>query len=356
MQYAVIMAGGAGTRLWPASRANRPKQLLRLFGGKSLLRESFERVAHVVPPESICVITGAVHLPLVAEALPEVPAKNLFGEPCGRDTANAIGLAAAILARRDPEATMGVFTADHVITPIGAFAEAVRSGYQAAEDHPDALVTFGIKPAGPHTGFGYVERGASLGDNVFAVERFAEKPDAATAARYVNDGRYYWNSGMFVWRVGTILEQLRAHLPGSHEGVTEIAQRWETSERAGVLERIYPGLQKISIDFAVMEKAPRVLVVEMNCRWADVGSWAALAEVLSADPQGNVKAAPRVLHLGSTGTIAVSEEPHLIATVGVANLVIVHTKDATLVCPKEQAQRLKVLVDELKEQFGDEYL
>jgi len=356
MRYAVIMAGGAGTRLWPASRANRPKQLLRLGGGKSLLRQAFERVVRVVPAESVCVITGAVHLPLVAEELPDLPAANLFGEPCGRDTANAVGLSAAILHKRDPDATVGVFTSDHVIEPLDRFEQAVRAGYQAAEDHPDALVTFGIRPRSPHTGYGYIQRGAGGGGGVHEVARFVEKPDQATAAAYLQDGRYYWNSGMFVWRAGTVLDQLRQQLPDSHDGVIRIAEAWDTSARYETLDRVYPALPKISIDYAVMEHAPRVLVVEMDCDWFDVGSWTALENLVPPDAHGNVQAAPRVIHLDSAGTIAVSEDDHLIATLGVEDLVIVHTPDATFVGRKDRAQDLKGLVAALKQRYGDQYL
>ncbi|UCG15875.1 MAG: mannose-1-phosphate guanylyltransferase [Phycisphaerales bacterium] len=356
VRYAVIMAGGAGTRMWPASRVNRPKQLLRLFGGKSLLRESYERIARVVPPESICVITGSVHLAQVAEQLPELSVENLFGEPCGRDTANAVGLAAAILHERDPDATVGVFTADHIITPPERFEQALQAGYEAAEVHADALVTFGIRPETAHTGYGYVRRGRKLGGSVYEVERFTEKPDQATAIRYLQDGRHYWNSGMFTWRTATILDQLKQHLPDSFDGVREIARAWDSPGKASVLERVYPDLEKISIDYAVMERAPRVLLVEMDCHWVDVGSWTALENVITPDEHGNVQAAPSVLHVDSKRTVAVSEDDHLIATLGVDDLVVVHTRDATFIGRKDRAEQLKELVAALRRRFGDRFL
>ena len=356
VRYAVIMAGGAGTRMWPASRVNRPKQLLRLFGGKSLLRESYERIARVVPPESICVITGSVHLGQVVEQLPELPVENLFGEPCGRDTANAVGLAAAILHERDPDATVGVFTADHIITPPDRFEHALQAGYEAAEMHADALVTFGIKPDTAHTGYGYVRRGRKLGDGLYEVERFTEKPDQATATGYVQDGRHYWNSGMFTWRAATVLDQLKQHLPASFEGVREIARAWGSPGKTDILERVYPGLQKISIDYAVMERAPRVLLVEMDCHWVDVGSWTALENVITPDEHGNVQAAPSVLHVDSKRTVAVSEDDHLIATLGVDDLIVVHTCDATFIGRKDRAEQLKDLVAALRRRFGNRYL
>jgi mannose-1-phosphate guanylyltransferase len=353
-RYAVIMAGGAGTRLWPLSRRNRPKQLLRLFDGKSLLRGAFERLAGFVGPDRIYVITGDDHLPQVAEQLPELPAANLIGEPCGRDTANAVCLSACVLAARDPAAVMGVFTADHIIRPIEKFHRAVEQGYAAAAAHPDALVTFGIRPSIPHTGLGYVQRGESLGGDAYAVREFKEKPDRPTAEQYLA-GDYYWNSGMFVWRVDTILGELRRHLPDSANKLRGIADAWDAPDRPARLAETYPTLQKNSIDYAVMEKARRVLVVEMNCDWLDVGSWPALAAALTPDESGNVSTAERTAVLDGRSNILVSEGNHLIAAIGVDDLVVVHSEDATLVCRREDAQRIKDLVAELERRFGRQY-
>ena len=355
MRHAVIMAGGAGVRLWPLSRKDRPKQLLRLFSGKSLLRESYERVSAMLPPERINVITGQTHLPGVAAELPELPADNLMGEPRGRDTANAVALAAAVLGRRDPEAVIGTFTADHIITPLERFRAAVEKAYQTAEQQPDALVTMGISPSRPDHNYGYVQRGESVGEGVYRVRRFTEKPDVATAKRYLESGEFYWNSGMFVWRASTILDQLERHLPASREAARRIAAVWQTAERQRELESLYPTLEKISIDFAVMERAEKVLVVEMDCAWIDVGSWPAVEAVLGADDAGNVSAADRVIHHGSRGNIVVSEEPHLIATIGVDDLVIIHSPDATLVCKKGEVQSIKEVVERVRQGHGEAY-
>jgi mannose-1-phosphate guanylyltransferase len=357
MRHAVIMAGGSGTRLWPLSRKQRPKQLLRLFGGQSLLRQSYARLRGLLVPAAISVITTAEHLDLVHGELPEVPAENLFGEPCGRDTANAVGLAAAILMERDPDGVMGVFTADHIITPVDRFVGAVDSAFTQAERHPEALVTLGIVPSAPETGFGYAKRGAALGENVYQVERFVEKPNRETAERYVSSGEYYWNSGMFVWRTRTILDEIARRLPESYAPLLELGRAWGSASGAELAARVYPSLRKISIDFAVMEKAENVLLVEMNCRWRDVGSWGALAAVLDADAAGNVHAGGRVLHLGSRGTTTATEDPHhLIATIGVEDLVVVHSADATLVCRKDDAQAIRELVAALQAEWGEHYL
>lgn len=356
MRHGVIMAGGAGVRLWPLSRKRRPKQVLRLFSGTSLLRQSYERVATCLKPEQINVITNYTHLPFVTEEIPELPAGNLIGEPEGRDTANAVGLAAAVLAKRDPEAVIGVFTADHIITPMDRFCAAIEKAFKVAEEHPDVLVTMGIKPTRPDTNYGYIWRGDRVADNVFEVKKFTEKPTVAKAMKYIGSGEYYWNSGMFVWRASTILDQIKRQLPQTYDAISQIADAWSTDARQTKLETLYPNLMKISIDFAVMEGAERVFVVEMPCHWVDVGSWPALESVVAADDDGNVSACTQVVHLGSRGNIVVSEEKHLIATIGVNDLVIVHAPDATLICKKRDATGIKELVDNVRTKFGDDYL
>ncbi|GMV97468.1 MAG: mannose-1-phosphate guanylyltransferase [Phycisphaerae bacterium] len=355
MRHAVIMAGGSGTRLWPLSRRSRPKQLLKLFGGQSLLRKSFERLSGFMDPRHIHVITGKDFLPAVAAELPELPERNLIGEPCPRDTANAVGLAANLLALRDPGGTMGVFTADHIITPVDAFQRALADAYDAAETHADALLTFGVKPTGPHTGYGYIHRGETIGPGLFAVRRFKEKPDEATARRYFESGEFYWNSGMFVWRIETILEQFRRHQPVLAEGLRQTAAEMQDPARSAAAGERFAALPRIAIDFAIMEKADRVLVRELPCAWLDVGSWTSLPEVLAPDSTGNTVAAPRVESLDATGNILVSESDHLIAAVGVSGLIVVHSDDATLVCRREDAQRIKTLLENLQRTQGDRY-
>lgn len=355
MRHAVIMAGGIGLRLWPLSRRSRPKQVLRFLGGESLLRQSYERVSAIFKPEQIHIITNQAHLAVVSQEIPELPPSNLYGEPVGRDTANAIGLAAAILHERDPDAVIGVFTADHVISPLDRFCDAVQKAFGVVEQHPDALVTLGVRPTRPDTSYGYVHRGARIHEGVYEVEEFIEKPSFASAAKYLSSGEYYWNSGMFCWRATTILDQLKKHLPQSHAALMEIAAAWHGDEREAKLQNIYPKLMRISIDFAVMERADRVLVVELNCQWVDVGSWPALESVLQSDGDGNVAACSHAIHLGSRGNIVVSEDKHLIATIGVDDLVIVHSPNATLICTRRDAQGIKELVDNIRQRFGEEF-
>lgn len=347
MRYAVIMAGGAGTRLWPLSRQRRPKQLLRLFGGKSLLRLSFERLSAVLPVKQIHVIAAAEYMPAMRSELPELPSENFLVEPCPRDTANAIGLAAHLLARKDANATMGVFTADHLIEPVERFAEAVLRAYDAAEQHADSLVTFGIRPRSPHTGFGYIQRGDALEAGLHRVERFKEKPDTVTAQQYLDSGQYFWNSGMFVWRVQTILAELERSQPANAALLRSLAADCSAGGEIGRLRERFAELPRISIDHAVMEKSPSVLVMELGCEWHDVGAWTSLPEVLPRDVAGNVSSGARLAALDATNNIVVSEAGHLVAAVGVNDLIIVHSPDVTLICRKEDAQRVKQLLDQL---------
>lgn len=356
MRYAVIIAGGAGKRLWPASRQDTPKQLIRFVDGKCLLEIAIDRLAGLFPPERTLVITGGRYADEVCRCYPTLPRENVIGEPEGRDTANAIGLGAEIIAARDPDATMAVFTADHIIKPQDQFQTAVGQACQAAEDEPDALVTFGIRPKSAHTGLGYVHCGENVGGAVRKVLGFKEKPDHHTARFYFESGEYFWNSGMFVWRVETIRKALAKFLPASAAGLSEIGKAASAGEDiADLLTRIYPGLPKISIDFAVMEKARNVLMVELPCYWQDVGSWPALADVVRLDADGNAVVASRAAMMDSTNNIIYSSDDHLMAVVGMDDCIIVHTDAATLVCNKNDSQRLKELLEMIATRFGPGY-
>mgnify|MGYP005843367055 FL=1 len=367
MEYAVIMAGGSGTRLWPMSRTNRPKQVLPLVQGKSLLQLSYERMLGVIPPERIYVSTGQAYADAVFAALPQLPRENLIGEPVGRDTANAVGLSAAVLLKRDPDAVAAVVTADHVIRPVEKFHEAIRTAFDVVRRQRDALVTFGIVPTHGHTGLGYIHKGepmdARKSDGAFHVLGFKEKPDKATADRYVESARYYWNSGMFVWRCDMVLDELQRHLPDSHKGVMRIADAWNTPGRQKTLEELYPSLPRISVDFAVMEPVSQgkgqaqIVTVEMPVECLDIGSGTSLSETLDSDDHDNAGHCPLCVLMDSDDNIVVSDDPQrLIAAVGLSDTIVVSTKDVTLVCPKTEAQRVKELVARVKEKYGERFM
>src|SRR5687768_6553766 len=367
MQYGVIMAGGAGTRLWPMSRNTVPKQLLKVVHGRSLLQLSYDRLRGILPPERIFVCTGAVHAQAVLENLPELPKENLLGEPIGRDTANAVAFPAAVLAKRDKDAVAAFVSADHVIEPVEQFQKSVKTAFDVVAQQPSALVTFGIVPTHGHTGLGYIHRGEALQlkggvGGAYRVQAFKEKPDKPTADRYVESERYYWNSGMFVWRCDVVMSELATHLPDSKKGLSEIADAWGTPKHDETLGRVYPPLPKISIDYALMEPASQgkgkaqVVVVEMPVKWLDVGSWPALAETLATDDHDNATDCKTCVFVDSDANIIVSDQPeHLVTTIGISDMIVVHTKDATLVCPKSEAQRVKELVAKVKEKYGDRF-
>lgn len=358
MRYAVIMAGGAGKRLWPLSRQTRPKQLLRLIGGKSLMEIAVQRLRGVFDPEEIIIVTNTEYADQVAEILPEIPAKNIIGEPEGRDTANAIALAAELLSVRDENATMAVFTADHIIRPVECFTKAVETAMAAAESNPESLLTFGVKPTWPHTGLGYVEIGEKLSDDLWRVASFQEKPDHPTARKFVESGNFFWNSGMFVWTLPAIRKAMNQYLPNSAEKLAPVAAAAGRSEDyTSLLAEVYPTLEKISIDYAIMEKAESVLMVQLNCEWIDLGSWPALEDVADLDDKGNVIIARDHVVIDSIRNVLVSsEDNHLLAVMGIDDCIIVHSPDATLVCKKSDHQRLKDMVTAVGKHYGPNYL
>jgi mannose-1-phosphate guanylyltransferase len=361
VQHAVIMAGGSGTRLWPLSRADRPKQLLDVIadedgGAHSLLAEAFDRVAALLPVDRIWVCTAQRYAEQVRAALPSLRADRLVLEPVPRDTANAVGLAAALVAEADPEAVLAVVSADHVIRPVDRFVAALSTAFDAVAARPRALVTLGITPTHPATGFGYVQRGAATEvPGVAEADSFREKPDRATAERYLADGGYLWNSGMFVWRAATVLEALADHLPATREGLARIVAAPPGNGRMAVLAEVFPTLPRISVDYAVLEPAARepgrVLVTALDVDWLDVGSWPALAQTLEVR-EGNAVHGPAVT-LDASGNIVFSDDPrHVVALVGVRDSVVVHTADVTLVCPVADAERVKQLLAEVQASFG----
>ncbi len=374
MRYAMIMAGGAGTRLWPMSRQDLPKQLLPLIpaldGGppRSLLEISAARLDGLIDQDHRYICTGERYRDVIMNAMgPDTPSaftdERILGEPAARDTVNAVGFAAAVFAKLDPDAVFVVLTADHLISPDELFRERVDIGLKLVEQDPSRLVTFAIKPTYPATGFGYVEQGAAvrtLDDALiddksvaFSVARFVEKPPLHRAQAYVESGHFYWNSGMFVFSAKAFMGCLERHAPESAEGLATIADAWGTDDQQRVLDDVYPTLPKISVDYAVMEPAANdkrvsIVGVEMPVDWLDVGSWPSFGETLTPDKSGNrhgaASTSANTLCADSSDNLVASSDPdHTIALLGCEKLIVVHTPDATLVMPADRAQDVKDL-------------
>jgi mannose-1-phosphate guanylyltransferase len=359
MLHATIMAGGGGTRFWPRSRQRRPKQFLTLAGDRSLLQLALDRSEALVPPERTWVITGEAYRAETGRQLPQLPPDRIVGEPCGRDTAPCVGMGAALIARQDPDAVMLVMSADHVIEPVQEFRRAAQVAAQMAEEHPDALITFGIVPTFPSTGYGYIHRGPLAaqrqGISVSRVLGFREKPAADLAERYVVSGEYFWNSGIFVWKAATVLAALGQQRPALHAAVERIADAWGTPRRAEVLRQEYEAMERVSIDYAVMEHAREVLVVQAPYRWDDVGSWLALERMHPQDADGNTVLATHC-GLETRGCVIVADPGQLVTTLGVDHLLIVQDGNAILVADRRQEGAVKQLVDLLKKKGLEKYL
>jgi len=359
MLYAVIMAGGSGTRFWPESRAQTPKQLLRLAGERTMIQQTVDRLGPVAPPERVLIVTNVRLAEGIAKQLPELPERGIISEPCKRDTAPCIGLAAGQIAREDPDALMAVMPADHVIRPDEKFQAAINYAAQLVEESPQRLVTFGIRPTFAAETFGYIERGDALkSDGVaeaYKVARFREKPDDATAREYLESGNFYWNAGIFVWKAKTILDALAEHQPKMFEHLERICDALGTPEYDEVLEREFTAIEGTSIDYAVMENADDIAVVEAPFEWDDVGTWRSLARLRGTDDNDNTIEG-RHIGLDTRGTIVRTDDEHLVVTLGLEDVIVVHTPDATLVANKEHEESIRQVVKLLKEKGWEDYL
>jgi mannose-1-phosphate guanylyltransferase len=321
-----------------------------------MLQEACWRIAPLVPDDHIFVVTSEAYTDVVHQQVPRVPASNIIGELDGHGTAPCIGLSALYLKRLDPEAVMAVLTADHYIKEAGELQHALGAAAQVAED--GRLVTLGIKPNHPATGYGYIERAEKLGHvnghDVYRVEKFTEKPDPTTAQAFVESGRYHWNSGMFIWKVPAILRQFEKLMPRFYAQLMDIDAALGTAEERVVLERVWPQVENETIDYGIMERAEDVAVIPVDIGWSDVGDWTALSELLPADAEGNVVVGQHV-GLDTTGCL-IHGSHRLVTTIGLENMIIVDTEDALLVCPKERAQEVRDLVEKLKDSGREEYL
>lgn len=350
MLHAVIMAGGSGLRFWPKSRRNRPKQLLKLFGDRSMLQATVDRIAPMVPRERVWIITGADQAEAVREQLPELPAANVIGEPCSRDTGPCVGLAATLITRQDPDATMIVMPADHLIEPAAVFRKTVDLALAEIERDPTSFVIFGVKPTRPETGYGYIEQAEQLavhqGIGLFRVSHFKEKPDRATAERYVAAGNYSWNAGIFVWRARAVLDALRRFRPVIAEHLDRIAANLGTAGEAAAITREFSEMERVPIDRAVMEQYPNVRVLEVVYDWSDVGDWRSLAAALPRDRNNNAIQG-QVQAVDTKNTLILADDGHPIVALGVEDLVIVQSGGATLIARKAELDKLKGVVEGL---------
>jgi mannose-1-phosphate guanylyltransferase len=353
--YAVILAGGHGTRFWPRSRKKRPKQLLDIIGSESMIQLTLARIKPLIPVENILIVTNKEQAPLIEEHLSQIKSDNILAEPCGRNTAPALALASAYLLSKDQDSIMIVLTADHLIQKQSAFLSLLNEGIRlSCKD--EYLITLGIKPTFPETGYGYIQTGDSFGDSsiCYKAKRYVEKPDRKTAEQYLRNGRYLWNSGMFIWKTQTFWHALKKFLPAIYYSFSQLKDAFDSPHYMETAESVYKDMESISVDYGIMEKSDRVLVIPSDIGWNDVGSWTSLEKIMEKGENGNIIIGH---HLGidSKNNIAYSRKK-LIATVGIQDLIIVDTEDALLVCHKDRAQEIKNIVNLLEQRGMEEYL
>ena len=360
MIHAVIMAGGSGTRFWPESRNQKPKQLLKLGGDQTMIQATVARLNGMVPNDNVLIVTNQRLVDPIAQQIPELDRAAIIGEPCKRDTAPCVGIAAAMVAGRDKDATMIVMPADHVIQDVAAFQNAIRQAAQLIEQHPRRFVTFGIKPTYPAESFGYIERDNQNeirlpGSKAFQVLRFREKPNAALAAEFLASGNFYWNSGIFVWRAQAILDALREFEPEMYLHIERIQRAIGSKDFEKVFAEQFTAIKGKSIDYAVMETYDDVAVVEAAFDWDDVGNWPALARLRETDAHGNTIVGKHI-QIETSNTIVYNNRDHLVVTVGLDDCIVVHTKDATLVAKRKNEEQIRNVVKELESLGWTEYL
>jgi len=357
--YAVIMAGGKGTRFWPKSRERMPKHLLDIVSEKTIIQETIDRIAPLVPVDNILIVTGHSHADALARQLPQIPEKNIIIEPVGRNTAPCIGLAALNIKRKSPDDVMVVLPADHLITDAPRFRHLLSTAAEVAAQG-DYLLTIGIKPTYPETGYGYLEQEAKKttikGEDIYKVKAIWEKPAFAQAKVFLKKRKFYWNSGMFLWKADTILRAIEKWLPDLHQGLLQIEGAMGTDEEKNIVERVYHMISSISIDYGVMEKADNVLLIMGDFGWSDMGSWDALWEVLEKDKHGNT-ARGKALFVGvDAKNSLIQSSRKLVALVGVEDLIVVETEDSLLICKRGCSQDVKKVVEILEHKKMKEFL
>lgn len=348
--HAIVPAGGSGTRLWPLSRAHRPKFLLPLPGPRTMIQETVGRLLPLCDARNLLIMTGRVHAGEVRQQLPDLDPDQVVVEPVPRGSGPAIGLGVAIVAKRDPNAVVGSFAADHIVTEPGRFEAAVRAAIETARD--GYLVTIGIQPSYPETGYGYIRSGSAIGQHddltISRVEEFKEKPDVITAERYVESGQYLWNASMFVWQARTLMDELRRHLPDLAAALDTIATAWDTPERDRTMAELWPSIRDVTIDHGILEKSDRVAVVPGDFGWTDLGDWHGFGSVSCDDPAANTAINAELLANDVQGAVVMGNG-RLVAMLGVRDIVVVDTDDALLICDRSRAQEVRELVEALKQ-------
>ena len=346
----VIMAGGKGTRLWPVSRAGKPKQFQCLTGDKTMLQETYLRLRQIAEPADIFVATNKEYVGEVEKEILEFPHENILAEPIGRNTAPSIALAAAIIAAKDENEIMGVFPADHFIKNPEVLLEAIQKGEEFLKKNDQYLLTFGITPSAPETGYGYIKKDgvlSKIGDvEISKADKFVEKPNYEKAAKYLESGEYFWNSGMFLWKTKTIIEKFKAYVPDDYERLIKIRDSVKNGNYGDILEKEFPEMDKNSIDYAIMENEPNVVVIPLELEWSDVGSWTALKDTLISSNKENFV---RGEHINfDSENLLVYGSDKLITTIGVKDLIIVDTDDAILICDRNKSQLVSDVVKKLE--------
>lgn len=352
--FAVIMAGGVGSRFWPRSKKKMPKQLLKIFDNNTMIQATVERLAGLVEKQNIFIITNELQSPEIKNQLPEIPSENIIEEPFGRNTAACIGLASVIVKAKDKDAITVVLPADHIIRNSEAFTDVIKNAARFANDSK-GLVTIGITPTRPETGYGYIQINDSPeSDNIYKVYTFAEKPNYATAVRFVESGDFMWNSGMFIWRADVILDEIKNLMPDLYEGLTKIELVLNKSNFKEELKTVYAQLKKISIDYGIMEKSSRVYLTKGTFDWSDVGSWEEVYQLTEKNEKGNALVGKVYTNMVSDSYVYSPDK--ITAVIGLDNIIVINHEDTVLICRRDKAQDVKEIVDYLKINKMDEYL
>ncbi len=363
--YALIMAGGSGTRLWPLSRSHRPKQALRLVGDRTMFQHAVDRLQSLLPADRVLVVTAREYVPVLSEQVPEIPSDNYIVEPMARGTAGAIGLASIHLQRRDRSAVMAVLTADHYIERVDRFRAALAAAVEVA--NAGHVVTLGIQPTYPSTGFGYIRRRLSVDSkmdfDVYPVEALVEKPDLDRATKFVDSGLYSWNSGMFIWQVERIMGEFKRQMPGLHRQLQAIGQSIGQPDYERVVSEVWPQVQKQTIDYGIMEHCPDVMVIPVDIGGTDIGDWEAVYRLRDPKSGENVSVGAELVEIDTAGTLVQCDQatgagkrPKIVATIGLKDVVVIDTPDAVLICARDRAQDVKAIVERLQISGKDDYL